>query len=73
MTAPLLVMSGTADRYTTIAEAQSLFERAPEPKEFWAVPGGAHVDLAAYAPDAYRQHVLGFLARHLRGEASIPR
>lgn len=66
--APLLVMSGTLDRYTTIAEARALFERAPAPKQFWAVDGAAHVDLAAHAPAAYQQTVLAFFAKHLRRE-----
>ena len=65
--APIFVMSGTADRYTTIAESRALFERAPGLKQFWAVDGAAHVDLAAYAPEEYRKAVLAFLAKHLRG------
>jgi uncharacterized protein len=64
--APVLVASGTRDNRTTIAEARMLFERAPEPKVFWAVEGGAHVDLEAFAPDEYRQRVLPFLLERLR-------
>lgn len=65
-TAPLLVASGTADDRTTLGEARSLFEHAPEPKQFWAVQGAAHVDLERHDPDAYWRVVLPFLARHLR-------
>lgn len=64
---PLLLMAGSADRYTTIEESHALFDRAPEPKRFWLVEGAAHVDLAAYAPDAYRVQVLGFFDTYLRG------
>ena len=64
--APLLVMSGTVDDRTPLAEAEALFARAPEPKQFWAVPGAAHVDLERFAPDDYWRHVLPFLAGHLR-------
>lgn len=69
-TAPLLVASGTADDRTPLAEARRLFERAPEPKVFWAVPGAGHVDLERHDPDAYRRVVLPFLVRHLRRPAS---
>jgi uncharacterized protein len=64
---PLLLMAGSADRYTTIEESRALFDRAPEPKRFWLVDGAAHVDLAAYAPDAYRVQVLDFFDTYLRG------
>ena len=66
LTSPLLLMAGTADRYTTIEESRALFERAAEPKRFWSVEGAAHVDLAAYAPEAYRAQVLDFFRDHLR-------
>lgn len=66
-TAPLLVASGTADDRTPIGEARSLFDRAPEPKQFWAVKGAAHVDLERHDPDAYWAVVLPFLTRHLQG------
>lgn len=65
-TAPLLIASGTADGRTPIDEAQSLFEHAPEPKQFWAVQGAAHVDLERYDPSAYWRVVLPFLSQHLQ-------
>ena len=63
--APLLVMAGTADLHTTLAESEALFERAPAPKLFWPVEGAGHVDLAAYRPEDYRRRVLDFLDAHL--------
>lgn len=66
VTAPLLVASGTADDRTPISEASALFDRAPEPKQFWAVQGAAHVDLERYGPAAYWRVVLPFLTRHLQ-------
>lgn len=65
VTAPVFVMAGTADRYTTIDESRALFARAPEPKEFWAVEGAAHVELVRYAPVEYRRRVLDFLGKYL--------
>ena len=61
VTAPVLVASGTADRYTLLPEAEALFARAPEPKQFWAVPGAGHVDLERFDPAAYWAVVLPFL------------
>ena len=63
---PLLLASGTIDERTPLAEAEALFARAPEPKQFWAVPGAAHVDLERFDPGAYWQHVLPFLDHALR-------
>jgi pimeloyl-ACP methyl ester carboxylesterase len=66
VTAPLLMMSGTIDDRTTIAETRAMFARAPEPKTLWAVEGAGHYDLEGYAPEAYRARVLAFLIERLR-------
>ena len=71
--APVLVAAGTRDRYTTIAESESLYERASAPKEFWAVEGAAHVDLYAYAGAEYERRVGSFLARYLRPATTTAR
>jgi uncharacterized protein len=64
--APLLLLAGTADPYTPIAEAESLYAHAPSPKSYWAVPGAGHEDLHAFDPDEYERRVGGFLERELR-------
>jgi fermentation-respiration switch protein FrsA (DUF1100 family) len=64
--APVLIASGTRDTRTTIAEAQALFARAPQPKLFWAVEGAGHIDLESFAPAEYRRRVLPFLIEHLQ-------
>lgn len=66
VTAPLLIASGTRDRSTTIAEARSLFDRAADPKQFWAVEGAGHVNLERYNPEAYWQVVLPFITRYVQ-------
>ncbi|EJE54770.1 alpha/beta superfamily hydrolase [Acidovorax sp. CF316] len=63
--APVLIASGAQDRHTTWAETQRLFDAAVEPKELWRVEGAAHVDLHAFAPQAYEGRILEFFARHL--------
>ena len=67
--APLLLISGTADHYTPIAEAESLFARAPQQKTFWAVDGAGHEDLHEFATKEYEQRVGGFLTRWLRADS----
>jgi len=65
---PLLIVHGTEDRHTTLAEAQRLFAAAKPPKDFLAVPGAAHVDLYAFDKEAYERKVGAFLACFLRNE-----
>jgi fermentation-respiration switch protein FrsA (DUF1100 family) len=64
--APLLIASGTRDTRTTARETIAMFDRAHEPKSLWLVEGAGHVDLESYTPDAYRTHVLAFLAGTLQ-------
>lgn len=64
--APLLLISGTADPYTPLAEAESLYARAPARKSFWAVVGAGHEDMHQFAPREYERRVGSFLARCLR-------
>lgn len=64
--APVLIASGAQDRHTPWAETARLFDAAVEPKEIWRVEGAAHVDLHAFAPQAYERRILEFFAKHLR-------
>lgn len=66
ITAPLLLISGAVDDRTTLAESRALFAAAAAPKRFLAIPGAAHVDLAAHDPALYWGAVLPFLAGALR-------
>jgi len=63
--APLLLVAGERDRHATLAQAQALFEAAPEPKELWVVAGAAHEDFHRVAREAYERTLLAFLARAL--------
>lgn len=62
---PILIVAGTLDQHTTVAETKRLFEAANQPKEFWLVEGAAHVDLYRFDPIAYEHRILNFLARYL--------
>jgi pimeloyl-ACP methyl ester carboxylesterase len=64
--APLLLVSGTDDRHTTVAETQRLFDAARQPKELWIVPGGGHFNMHTYAGREYESRVSDFLEWYLR-------
>jgi len=68
--APLLLISGSQDPYTPLAEAESLYARASAPKSFWAVDGAGHEDLHAFKPLEYERRVGAFLMRYLRPQAA---
>ena len=63
--APLLFMHGDRDEVIPFALGRALFEAAPEPKSFWAVPGAGHNDLIAAAGPAYGEKLRNFY-RELR-------
>ena len=64
--APVLLLSGSEDDRTPLAEARALFDAAPDPKRFVPVPGAAHVDLERFDAAAYWREVLPFLEKELR-------
>lgn len=63
---PLLLISGTDDRHTTVAETERLFATARQPKEMWIVPGGGHFNMHGYAGREYEERILDFLEQYLR-------
>jgi fermentation-respiration switch protein FrsA (DUF1100 family) len=68
--APLLLLAGSKDPYTPLAEAESLYARAPAPKTFWAVQGARHEDLHAFEAAEYERRVGSFLMRYLQPRPS---
>jgi fermentation-respiration switch protein FrsA (DUF1100 family) len=66
LNAPLLLISGTDDRHTKVAETERLFDAARQPKEMWIVPGGGHFNMHAYAGREYEDRISAFLGRHMR-------
>lgn len=63
--APVLVVAGSRDEHTTLAESEELFRAAAQPKQLWIVNGGRHQDFLAYDPPGYESEVVGFLVKHL--------
>jgi pimeloyl-ACP methyl ester carboxylesterase len=71
--APVLIVNGTQDSYTSIEDARALLAASSDPKELWAVQGAGHVNLYAFAKAQYEQHVGDFLDRYLsRPAANFP-
>jgi fermentation-respiration switch protein FrsA (DUF1100 family) len=66
LAAPVLLVAGTEDRHTTVAESRRLFDAARPPKELWLVPGAAHVDLHRHSRAEYEHRVLAFFDAYLR-------
>ena len=50
---PLLVMHGTRDGTVPFEQGKRLFEAAPEPKRFFAIPGAGHNDTFVTGGEAY--------------------
>jgi uncharacterized protein len=63
--APVLVVGGELDPFTTEEDTRELFAAAREPKELWIAPRAVHEDFARVDPAGYRQHVVEFLRRRL--------
>lgn len=69
---PVCVVSGTADRHTTLAETRSMFDAAAEPKDLWLVEDADHADLFGVDQAAYREKILDFFEQHLRDASALP-
>jgi len=67
--APVLIVNGTDDSYTSIEDARALLAAASDPKELWAVEGAGHVNLYAFAKARYEQRIGDFLGRYLSAAA----
>lgn len=66
---PIFVMTGAADKKTTVEESRAMFAKARSPKFYWEVPGAWHVDLAAIGGAAYRERLIAFLDESLPGRS----
>ncbi len=58
---PLLVLHGDRDEVVPFAQGRRVFERAPEPKRFFAIPGSGHNDTYIVGGDAYWRAVADFV------------
>jgi fermentation-respiration switch protein FrsA (DUF1100 family) len=58
---PLLVLHGDRDDVVPFAQGRRVFEAAPEPKRFFAIPGAHHNDTYLVGGEAYWRAVANFL------------
>ena len=58
--APILIIHGDQDEVISIELGRKLFAAAPEPKEFWTVPGATHNELHQAAGPAFRHRLEAF-------------
>lgn len=66
---PSLFIHGESDRIIPIRFGRKLYEAAPEPKEWVAIPGAHHNDLPWVAPRRYLESIDSFLQRHVEEDA----
>lgn len=65
--APLVLVHDELDARVARQRADALFARAAEPRELWIVPGAGGGGAIDAQPDAWRERVLGLLARVAAG------
>jgi pimeloyl-ACP methyl ester carboxylesterase len=68
--APVLVVAGSHDQHTTLAESEELFRTAVSPKRLWVVRGAGHQDFLSHDRAGYESEVVGFLLQYLRTSPS---
>ena len=61
MAVPLLVLHGEKDEIVPFSQGRRVFEAAPRPKRFHAIPGAGHNDTYLVGGDAYWDAVRDFL------------
>ncbi len=57
----VMIVAGSNDKHTTLAESKRMFEEANEPKELWVVEGVGHIDFDGVDKEEYKERVLFFL------------
>ena len=58
---PLLVLHGRRDEVVPFAQGRRVFDAAPEPKQFFAIPGAGHNDTYVVGGEAYWHALRDFL------------
>jgi fermentation-respiration switch protein FrsA (DUF1100 family)/Ca2+-binding EF-hand superfamily protein len=71
---PLLIIHGAVDPNIPPEDSTLNYQAAGEGfhKELWFAPGGGHAASAVAQPEAYKQHLLSFLAVAFGGGAALP-
>ena len=67
---PLLVLQGDRDEIVPPAQGRRLFDAAPEPKRYFAIPGAGHNDTYLVGGEAYWRTIADFLEAVGRGRGA---
>lgn len=59
---PLLVIHGERDELVPFGDGRALYEAAPDPKSWYAIPGAGHNDTYVVGGEAYFRHIVDFAA-----------
>jgi fermentation-respiration switch protein FrsA (DUF1100 family) len=70
--APVLVLHGDADEVVPYRQGRAVFDAAPGPKSFIAIPGGHHNDVLEVGGETYWRAWTAFLAAHVPGRRGPP-
>jgi pimeloyl-ACP methyl ester carboxylesterase len=62
---PVLIIGGTADSNTTVADTLALYRAAPGPKSLWLLSGVGHAATGSIFNDEYRRRVQALFASRL--------
>ena len=62
---PVLIIGGTADSNTTVADTRALYDAAPGPKSLWLLDGVGHAAAGSIFSDEYRRRVQALFASSL--------
>jgi fermentation-respiration switch protein FrsA (DUF1100 family) len=68
---PLLLIHGDKDKVAPLQHGQALFDAARQPKEFWLVSGGGHIE--AFRRKVYQEKLVQYLQRVLGRAEELPR
>jgi len=58
---PLLVLHGDRDEIVPFSHGEAIFDKAPEPKKFFAIPGANHNDTYVIGGENYFQQIKEFV------------
>jgi len=58
---PLLVLHGDRDEIVPFSHGEAIFDKAPEPKKFFAIPGANHNDTYVVGGENYFQQIKEFV------------
>ena len=59
---PVLIIAAERDEICYPEEARALYDAAGQPKDFWLVPGAAHLEIALEARAELTRRVTNFFA-----------